>query len=218
METMARWVHRTKKTCWFSITNGFPWPHGIHLSCIWWCRRASVYCAISLGVQSENLGDWDRWQFRSEPIWTNHWLVTFLRCLQFCFFFLQRQFFSGHQSMAVQKRVFTWAIGEADGWHGIMTEKHVPQSESFRKWSVRQLCYQLAILQLFSSAINPMCFFPVLLAKVNTFRLAFLPGTTSRIGSWPEQVPRWWRRWWGIFFHTPELGGCKLTTYSWFTY
>ena len=86
METMARWVHRTKKTCWFSITNGFPWPHGIHLSCIWWCRRASVYCAISLGVQSENLGDWDRWQFRSEPIWTNHWLVTFLRCLQFFFF------------------------------------------------------------------------------------------------------------------------------------
>ena len=81
---------------------------------------------------------------------------------------------------------------------------------------MRQLCYQLAILQLFSSAINPMSFFPVLLAKVITFRLAFdqvqlrvsCPGQSRYLAGAGGD---------GAWINTPELGGCKMAMFIWKT-
>ena len=67
-------------------------------------------------------------------------------------------------------------------------------------------------LQLFSSAINPMCLFPVLLAKVNTFRLAFDqvqlrvsgPGQSRYLAGGGGD---------GAWINTPEIGGCKMAMF-----
>ena len=200
-------------TTWYPFVVYLVVPACIRLLCYipgWWLFRwteRSIWMALYI--------------IHSEPIWTNHWLVTFIYISEMSsvlFFVLQRQFFGGHQSMAVSigSSLHLSQVRLMDEWHGIITEKHVPQSESFRKWSVRQLCYQLAILQLFSSAINPMSFFPVLLAKVITFRLAFdqvqlrvsCPGQSRYLAGAGGD---------GAWINTPELGGCKMAMFIWKT-